>query len=453
MNIPEVMRILRARRRLRSHETWTREQLDRHQERALQELRTFALDRSPFYKQLHRGLETAPLSELPVLTKRTLMTRFDEIVTDPAIKLSALKSHLDTLEGDDRFLRRYWVSSTSGSSGLKSIIPSDPSEWATIIGSYARANEWAGIRLSPLRRARMSVVSSRTPYHQSARVSRTIEMPLLDTLRLDAADSLESIVQQLNDQRPEILVAYASMIRALAEEQIAGRLQIEPRVVNCSSEVLTDETRARAAKAWGLHPFNVYAATETGGIAAECDRHQGLHIFEDLVIAEPVDNDYRPVPPGVTANRLLVTVLSSRTLPLIRYELTDSVRLATRACTCGRPFRLVEAIEGRSDDVLELPGIEAAAVRVHPNLFMKALDAFHAEAWQVRQETDGLRVLVAKPEVEVSPTRIRDAVAEQLAASRVSTIPIEVDIVPTIAPGASGKRPLVVANGRARTAP
>jgi phenylacetate-CoA ligase len=57
--------------------------------------------------------------------------------------------------------------------------------------------------------------------------------------------------------------------------------------------------------------------------------HHGMHLFEDLLVPEVVDEDYRPVPPGVTGARLLVTVLFSRAIPLIRYEMTDRVRLAT----------------------------------------------------------------------------------------------------------------------------
>src|SRR5215218_2934341 len=59
------------------------------------------------------------------------------------------------------------------------------------------------------------------------------------------------------------------------------------------------------------------------------DTTTGMHLFEDLVIPEVVDNDYRPVPLGHSGDRLLVTVLFSRTIPLIRYELTDRLRLST----------------------------------------------------------------------------------------------------------------------------
>jgi phenylacetate-CoA ligase len=90
------------------------------------------------------------------------------------------------------------------------------------------------------------------------------------TLRIDSGDDLDSIITRLNDWQPEMLIAYASMVRLLAEAQLAGRLMIMPRFVFSASEVLTDSTRKLATKAWRRSPFSVYAATETSGIAAEC---------------------------------------------------------------------------------------------------------------------------------------------------------------------------------------
>jgi phenylacetate-CoA ligase len=445
MRLGQIARILRGRQTLRHHEGWSRAELESHQARALAALRGFAVERSRFYKQFHRGYEHAPLSELPVLTKAMLMDHFDELVTDPVLRLADIERYLHALHDDELFAERYWISATPGSSGRRSVIPSDASEWSSIISSYARANEWSGIRISPLSRTRMAIVSSRAPFHQSLRVGRTIESPMVRTLRIDAAQPLDEIRRQLDDFQPEVLVAYASMLKLLAEEQLAGRLHVSPGFVNCSSEVLTTEARARTTQAWRVPPFEVYAATETGGIAAECERHLGLHLFEDLVVAEVVDDDYRPVPAGVTGSRLLVTVLFSRSIPLIRYELTDRVRLATHACTCGRPFRLVEAIEGRTDDVMELPAEGGGIVRIHPVVFHGALELLHASGWQVRQEEAGVRVLVHEPEPPFDGSRLASAIGQSLRSAGAAPIAIEVESVASIPAGAGGKRPLVVA--------
>lgn len=126
--------------------------------------------------------------EVPAITKRELMTRFDDVVSDRSLHLSDLERYLSH-GGDKPLADRYWVAATSGSSGLRAIVSTDHGEWASIIASYARANEWAGERPTLRHRARMAVVSSRSPWHQSARVGATIQSPLVDTLRASTRES------------------------------------------------------------------------------------------------------------------------------------------------------------------------------------------------------------------------------------------------------------------------
>lgn len=444
IDLSTIARVLWLRRVLRGRERWTDADLRAHQRRELTAIRTFAVARSPFYRQLHAGLGRAPLADLPVLTKADLMDNYDRISTDPAVRMAALSRHLDALAGDDRYAGRYWVAATSGSSGRRAVIASDAHEWAMIIASYGRASEWSGIRAGPGHRVSMALVSSTTAWHQSSRVAATVRSPFIASERLDAGWPVPDIVARLNDLRPHVLVAYASMIRVLAGEQLAGRLRIAPRAVNSSSEVLTAQARALAARAWQARVFNVYAATETGGIAAECRHHQGMHLFEDLVIPEVVDDQYRPVPPGATGDRLLVTVLSSRTIPLIRYEITDRVQLAVDRCACGLPFRLVTSIEGRSDDILNLPAADGGSTTIHPVVLHQSLDLIDAAGWQVRQNGSGVDVLVAGPGRTFDAAAVQAALSTALTAAG-SAASVRVTVVDTIPAGPAGKRPLVVA--------
>jgi phenylacetate-coenzyme A ligase PaaK-like adenylate-forming protein len=165
MDTAMIARVLWLRRVLRRRERWSRAQVENYQRRELVALRSHAVSRSPFYQRFHLGLADAPLTELPVLTKATLLDHFDEITTDPTLHLDDLEAYLAGLAGDERFAGRYWVSSTSGSSGRKSIIPSDAQEWAMILASYARANQWSGINAGLLHPVRMAVVSSTAPWH------------------------------------------------------------------------------------------------------------------------------------------------------------------------------------------------------------------------------------------------------------------------------------------------
>ena len=66
-----------------------------------------------------------------------------------------------------------------------------------------------------------------------------------------------------------------------------------------------------------------------------------MHVFEDLVHVEVVDDDGRAVPDGSPGSRILVTNLLNRTQPLIRFELTDLVTVSPEPCPCGRPFKVL----------------------------------------------------------------------------------------------------------------
>jgi phenylacetate-CoA ligase len=292
----------------------------------------------------------------------------------------------------------------------------------------------------------MAVVSSTTPWHQSARVGASVGSPWVPTLRTDSGDPLESIVERLNGFQPKVLVAYASMARLLAEEQLAGRLRISPGFDFGSSEVLhTTGEAARVEAAWGRKPFEVYAATETAGIASECDRHQGMHLFEDLVITEVVDENNRPVPRGVYGEKVLVTVLFSRTMPLIRYEMNDSVRPASfpAHCPCGRPFALLDAIQGRAEDVLRFATTSGEQLSGQPIVFHRVMDGVPAGGWQITQGAEGLTVLLSGVREGFADAALIDSLRRELEAQGAIVPPVKVRRVPNIPRTTVGKAPLI----------
>lgn len=430
--------LLRRRRQLAGRERWDRAALEVHQARALRSLRDHAYAKSPFYKRFHQGLMDRPLGMLPVLTKSELMAQWDEVVTDPALRLSEVESWLARMQPGEVYKGRYYVAATSGTTGKKGIFAWDRDDWVGVLGSFTRANDLAGIRAGLTHRMKLAVVSSRTPWHQSAVAAACLQGPIVSTLRLDATQPLAEICAQLDAFQPESLVSYASMGRILAEEQLAGRLHIAPKAAICSSEVLTAEARRRINLAWGSPPYEVYAATETAAIAAECAEHRGLHLFEDLVIAEVVDDQGRAAPLGTYGARVLATVLFARTLPLIRYDITDSLALAPGPCLCGRPFALVRDVQGRQDEILAF-----GSVQVHPVVFHKLLEGVPAPAWQVLREPDRLLVQVAHPGEGFDPAALSRAVTDALSRMGIAPPPVHVEVVPDVARGATGKAALI----------
>ncbi len=418
------------------HDHWSHEDLKRFQTRALHACRKYAYQNSLFYQRFHHGLTERPLQELPVLTKAMMMEHFDEIVTDRAIHLREVKHFLAEMHQPALFLGRYRVMSTSGSSGEPGVFLFSSEEGEAVAATFARFLAWAGVTPT----SRMAVVASTVPRHMSSNLAFVLHGRPLPKLQLSANEPVEQLVQQLNEWQPDGLAAYPSIARVLAEEQRQGRLQIAPHFLFCASETLSAETRHLLADTWQVQPFNIYAATECGALAADCSAHQGLHLFEDLVILEIVDENNRPVPPGTYGARALLTTLFRRTQPLIRYELSDRVcRSVLESCACGRPFTLLEGIQGRTSELLSFSTDSGDRVMVNPHVFSQIMDRVSAREWQIVQQRDGLRILLSGRQGERQEVMLLQAVRQALAAQGVSVPPIWIDHVAAIPRNESGK--------------
>src|SRR5260370_38581938 len=113
------------------------------------------------------------------------------------------------------------------------------------MGLFARAREWGGVKVNLTRRVKTATVASTTPFHMSTRVNATLHSWWMPEIRLAASEPKDSIVERLNAWQPEVLIADASMARILADEQLAGHLQITPSAAFTSTQVIKEEARRR----------------------------------------------------------------------------------------------------------------------------------------------------------------------------------------------------------------
>jgi putative adenylate-forming enzyme len=420
--------------------------LAQRQAQRLATLRRFAMERSPFYQRFHRGLEREPLHALPVLTKATMMEHFDELVTDRAVRLADTEAFLRGDRALGLFRDRYVALATSGSTGRRGVVLFDPEEWMTALAMIIRPMAWAGLHARLVNRRRLAMIASTTPWHYSAHVTASLSSRLVPTLSLDASEPLTTMVQRLNEWQPHVLTVYPSVLRQLADEQLAGRLRIRLGTIASSAEVLPDDTRRRVREAWNLQVFDTYGATEYAPISAECAAGR-KHLFEDEAIIEVVDERGRPVPSGELGDRLLLTIFNRRTQPLIRYEISDMVKPLDGACECGRPFRMIESIEGRIEDVLHFPARDGStdAVSIHPNLFHHLLETVPATGWQVRQEEDGVSVLLIGLHDRSACAPLVESVRQALHDHGALVRSVQVSPVDALERGRTGKAPLILA--------
>lgn len=188
------------------------------------------------------------------------------------------------------------------------------------------------------------------------------------------------------------LFGYPSAIYLLCqhsrkEKRNLRRLRI--KVAFVTGEVLYPHQRELITETLNCPVANGYGGRDSGFIAHECPQG-GMHVLSDAVVAEVVDSEGLPLPPG-ESGEIVVTDLYSHEAPFLRYATGDIGVLSTRRCPCGRAHPVLEAISGRSNDSVtafdgriinalslvyplrELDGIEQYRI------YQRQLDYFHVQ--------------------------------------------------------------------------
>lgn len=425
---------------------WNAEQLQAHQTRQLDKFRKYVYRHSPFYRQFHKNLFHAPLKDLPVLNKKILMENYDEIVTDRKIHLRDIDNFLSNSAPGDLYLNRYVVCPTSGSSGTQGIFLWNRKEWVNVLIGYIRILLNVEVKLI-FRRVKHAYLGSTLLFHISSLISSNLKQGWHRVLLIKATDPIEKIIEELNRWQPEILHGYASLLATLAGYQKSGELKISPRYIITNAELLTEERRKAMQAAWGVNPFDSYISTEGSVMAFECTAHGGMHVGSDAKILEVVDQKYHPVPGGQLGDKVLITNLFNYSLPLIRYEIDDRIRIRDRKCECGiNLLPMVEEISGREYDRIKLPTAkDHQLVEFHILSFCNIFDGLATTGWQVIHEKDGsLTVLFSSGERQVSTERIAALLKKNIEERGAIMPPVKIKKVPEIPKGKGGKTPLVI---------
>jgi len=143
-------------------------------------------------------------------------------------------------------------------------------------------------------------------------------------------------------------------------EELGVDLRSLPLRIGCfGAEPWTDAMRRRIETAAGIRAFDIYGLTEIcgPGVGAECSVQNGLHLFEDHFYPEIIDPEtLQPLPDG-QEGELVLTTLSKRAMPMIRYRTRDITALINEPCACGRTLRRIRRISHRSDDMFIVRGV------------------------------------------------------------------------------------------------
>jgi phenylacetate-CoA ligase len=391
---------------------WQREQIERHRDQRLRMLLGYARERSPFHTQRLSGLDpsrasVSDLASLPVMTKQDAQDGWDDIATDRDLSRARVERILAEQQWFSYTSDDYQVFSSGGSSGVRGVYVWDWQFYVSAACLAWRTQARAERREPSASAMRLAVLEAAMPPHASTPLFDVPTAAGMETVVIPAGAPFDEVLTAVAAAQPTHLVGYPSVIGRLARAVLAGELECRPVRVSTNSEPLLDEDRQAIAEAWHAPIHNLWGSTEIGVQAVGCGIGAGLHVCEDEVVLERVDENGVPVGPDEPAARTLATGLANRTFPFIRYDLGDEVTWLPGPCECGSAFARVADIGGRRDD-----DFRYGPTTVPASAFRHVLGTDpRISEYQVTQTVTGADILtVGSPDVDALRTALVAAI-------------------------------------------
>ena len=182
----------------------------------------------------------------------------------------------------------------------------------------------------------------------------------------------KKLIDMMIDCGATSIACTPSYLLHVAEDlQKAGLVdKIKLKTAICGAEPWTNEMRASIEKQLGIKAYDIYGLTEIlgPGVAADCDAHAGLHIWEDHFLPEILDPATLKAVPEGQSGELVITTLTKEGMPMIRYRTKDLTSLETSKCSCGRTMARIQRFKGRTDDMLIIRGVNVFPSQVEAAL-------------------------------------------------------------------------------------
>lgn len=191
------------------------------------------------------------------------------------------------------------------------------------------------------------------------------------------------------------------------------------------SEGCTPEMRAQIEKGWGLFATDNYGMSELmgPGVSGECEERCGLHFNEDHFLPEIVDSETLEPKDEGEYGELLVTTLTKEGIPLLRYRTRDITKITYEPCKCGRTHARMDKVQGRSDDMLKIRGVNVFPSQIESVLIGMEQVSPHYQIIVRREgfaDTLEIQVELADPTLLESYGKIQEL--QKMIGHRIQTV-------------------------------
>ena len=326
-------------------------QIKNLQRKRLRKIIKYAYEHSAYYRRTFnasgitaRNIGTVPLEGFPTIDKKTLLSRFDEIVTVSDITQKELQRFDKSTEKDRRtFKGKYHVVHSSGSTGKPGYFVYDTKAWSSMLIGIIRAALW-GMSMTQIlkflaNKPRIAYIAATDGrYGGAMAVGDGIDGVGASQIFLDVKTPLSEWVERIREFKPNMIIGYPSAVKILGELVENGDVELNiARVVTCG-EPLGANLRRYLENVFNTEVINFYGASESLALGVESDPEQGMILFDDMNVIE------------VCEDGMYLTSLYNFAQPLIRYRLTDSLTLQSADERC--PFTRAVGLLGRGEDIL-----------------------------------------------------------------------------------------------------
>ncbi len=177
-------------------------------------------------------------------------------------------------------------------------------------------------------------------------------------------------IQIMRDFSTNVIHIIPSFLLLLMD--VIQQMKVDPqnelslRIAFVGAEPYSQEVRRRLEDFYAIKVYNSYGLSEMNGpgVAFECPYQNGLHVWEDAYLAEIIDpNSLEPVPDG-QYGELVMTTLRREAMPILRYRTRDLTRILPGECGCGRVHKRIDRIQGRTDDMFIIKGVNVFPMQV-----------------------------------------------------------------------------------------
>lgn len=331
---------------LRVSQHWDESKLYDYRLKKLIKLVEYAYHNVPYYQNLFNSIKFKP----------TDIRRIEDIRNIPILTKEIVRKENMNLISRSFKMKHVLKGKTGGTTGPPVITFSDPQNRSFTWASYYRWYEWMGIEMGD---KAATLWGARTVLSDSinGRIQNVLINFLQNNISINSFEmnkgTLPFIYDKIRKSQPVILKGYLSALLYLANySESFNDISIRPKVLSTTTETLLPYNRLYLEKVFKAPVYDQYGCGEVSAIAYECSQHNGIHINQEHVIIEIMDDN------GFCAEgqsgRIIATNLDNYVMPFIRYENGDSAAFSPVNCKCGINQPLLISIDGRTCDIIVL---------------------------------------------------------------------------------------------------